>query len=35
MMEKACSAFPVDKWMYGNVYDVNDGVTPLNWWVET
>ncbi|WP_439134786.1 DUF4265 domain-containing protein [Pseudomaricurvus sp.] len=19
-------------WMYGNVYDPNDGVTPLNWW---
>jgi hypothetical protein len=20
-------------WMYGNVYDPRDGVTPLNWWV--
>ena len=19
-------------WIYGNVYDPNDGVTPLNWW---
>ena len=19
-------------WMYGNVYDPNDGITPLNWW---
>ena len=19
-------------WMYGNVYDPKDGVTPLNWW---
>jgi hypothetical protein len=19
-------------WCYGNVYDVDDGVTPLNWW---
>ncbi|MDO3388702.1 DUF4265 domain-containing protein [Gilvimarinus sp. SDUM040013] len=19
-------------WQYGNVYDPNDGVTPLNWW---
>lgn len=19
-------------WMFGNVYDPNDGVTPLNWW---
>ncbi len=21
-------------WRYGNVYDPNDGKTPLNWWVE-
>ena len=21
-------------WFYGNVYDPNDGVTPLNWWQE-
>lgn len=21
-------------WMYGNVYDPADGVTPLNWWQE-
>ena len=21
-------------WMYGNVYDPKDGVTPLNWWQE-
>jgi Domain of unknown function (DUF4265) len=20
------------RWMYGNVYDPADGVTPLNWW---
>lgn len=20
-------------WLYGNVYDPNDGVTPLNWWL--
>jgi hypothetical protein len=19
-------------WLYGNVYDPADGVTPLNWW---
>lgn len=19
-------------WIYGNVYDPTDGVTPLNWW---
>ena len=21
-------------WLYGNVYDAKDGVTPLNWWQE-
>ena len=21
-------------WLYGNVYDPKDGVTPLNWWQE-
>jgi hypothetical protein len=20
-------------WMYGNIYDATDGVTPLNWWL--
>ena len=19
-------------WLYGNVYDPSDGMTPLNWW---
>jgi hypothetical protein len=22
------------EWIYGNVYDPADGVTPLNWWVK-
>jgi hypothetical protein len=26
------SRFPGAEWYYGNVYDPNDGVTPLNWW---
>ncbi len=21
-------------WIYGNVYDPKDGVTPLNWWLD-
>ncbi|MFT7387378.1 MAG: hypothetical protein ACI8VC_000618 [Candidatus Endobugula sp.] len=21
-------------WIYGNVYDPEDGVTPLNWWLD-
>jgi Domain of unknown function (DUF4265) len=23
------------EWMYGNVYDPADGVTPLNWWAQS
>ncbi len=23
---------PDSAWFYGNVYDAEDGVTPLNWW---
>jgi len=23
---------PGSTWMYGNVYDSQDGLTPLNWW---
>lgn len=22
------------QWLYGNVYDPNDGITPLNWWID-
>lgn len=25
--------FPLDRWLYGNVYDTKDGKTPLNWWL--
>jgi hypothetical protein len=32
MMNKIQANFTMDKWMYGNVYDTRDGVTPLNWW---
>jgi hypothetical protein len=32
VMEEVASKFMVDRWMYGNVYDAKDGVTPLNWW---
>jgi hypothetical protein len=23
------------EWLYGNVYDPRDGITPLNWWTTT
>jgi hypothetical protein len=31
-MDAVAAGFPVDQWMYGNVYDTKDGLTPLNWW---
>jgi hypothetical protein len=34
VMAIVSSRFSMEKWMYGNVYDVRDGSTPLNWWVE-
>ncbi|GLS28267.1 DUF4265 domain-containing protein [Marinibactrum halimedae] len=30
----ALSQFPNSQWLYANVYDPNDGTTPLNWWNE-
>jgi len=30
--DKRC---PGCRWMYGNVYDPADGVTPLNWWLQS
>ena len=27
------AATPGLEWVFGNVYDPDDGVTPLNWWV--
>jgi hypothetical protein len=26
--------YPECRWMYGNVYDPTDGITPLNWWIK-
>jgi hypothetical protein len=28
------SSHPKTEWLFGNVYDPTDGVTPLNWWVQ-
>jgi hypothetical protein len=33
LMQQISNEFPLDRWMYGNVYDTKDGVTPLNWWL--
>ena len=24
--------YPGAEWIYGNIYSVDDGTTPLNWW---
>lgn len=33
-LQKACAAYPDTVWYYGNVYDPEDGETPLQWWLE-
>lgn len=30
----AMEKFSNSQWLYGNVYDPEDGQTPLNWWQE-
>lgn len=32
LLNKACTDYPDTIWYYGNVYDPEDGVTPLLWW---
>jgi len=32
LLEEALARHPDAAWLYGNVYDPSDGVTPLNWW---
>lgn len=34
LLNKASSTFPDTIWYYGNVYDPEDGTTPLQWWLE-
>ncbi|HLT63034.1 MAG TPA: DUF4265 domain-containing protein [Pseudohongiella sp.] len=34
VITRALADFPQSAWYYGNVYDPEDGVTPLNWWLE-
>ena len=33
ILRDVVARFPTSEWLYGNVYDVDDGVTPLNWWL--
>jgi len=32
LLNQACHTYPDMVWYYGNVYDPEDGTTPLNWW---
>ncbi|MCW5803012.1 MAG: DUF4265 domain-containing protein [Deltaproteobacteria bacterium] len=34
VLENMLTRYPDAEWYYGNVYDPEDGETPLNWWVE-
>ncbi len=34
IMSQACRDYPDTVWYYGNVYDPEDGVTPLQWWLD-
>lgn len=34
LLDAACKACADTVWYYGNVYDPEDGVTPLQWWLE-
>lgn len=34
LLDKAVGQFPGLVWYYGNVYDPQDGTTPLNWWLD-
>ncbi|GJM12722.1 MAG: hypothetical protein DHS20C12_11250 [Pseudohongiella sp.] len=34
VLSSACKDYPDTVWYYGNVYDPEDGSTPLEWWKE-
>ena len=34
LLNSASEKFSDTFWYYGNVYDPEDGTTPLNWWLE-
>lgn len=34
LLDSTIGQWPGTIWYYGNVYDPQDGVTPLNWWNE-
>ena len=34
LLDDACQGYPETVWYYGNVYDPEDGTTPLEWWLD-
>ena len=34
LFDEAMARFPESVWYYGNIYDREDGDTPLHWWDE-
>ncbi|MEX0965344.1 MAG: DUF4265 domain-containing protein [Pseudohongiellaceae bacterium] len=34
LLSEACKDYPDTVWYYGNVYDPEDGTTPLEWWLD-
>lgn len=34
VLNRACQTFEDSVWYYGNVYDPEDGTTPMEWWLE-
>lgn len=34
VLSEACRDYPDTVWYYGNVYDPEDGTTPLQWWLD-
>jgi Domain of unknown function (DUF4265) len=34
LLTAICKDYPDTVWYYGNVYDPEDGTTPLEWWLE-
>ena len=34
LLNDACARFAESMWNYGNVYDPEDGETPMEWWLE-
>ena len=34
VLNRGCEAYPESVWYYGNVYDPEDGSTPLEWWLD-